>query len=62
MPDQIYRYNDSAQLFEEGPLLFERYVRHCAVIVRNSKLNVFWTRVGDVPESILCFTIDLNRE
>ena len=62
MPSQIYRYNESAQIFGEGPLLFERDMRRCAVIVRNSKLNVFWTRVGDVLESILFSTIDLNRE
>lgn len=62
MPSQIYRYNESAQIFGEGPLLFERDMRRCAVIVRNSKLNVFWTGVGDVLESILFSTIDLKRE
>jgi hypothetical protein len=41
MTGQIYRYNNSAQIFEEGPLLFDRDMCHCAMTVRNSKLNVF---------------------
>lgn len=34
-------------------------MRHSGVTVRGDTLHVFWTRVGDAPESILHSTIDL---
>ena len=37
-------------------------MRHSAVIVRDDFLYVFWTRVGDAPESIMLSTIDLSSD
>ncbi len=62
MPGQFYRSEDGLTDFEAGPLLFEPDMRHSAVIVRDDTLHVFWTRVGDAPESILHSTIDLRGD
>ena len=62
MPGQFYRSKDGFTNFEEGPLLFGPNMRHSAVIVRDNFLYVFWTRVGDAPESILLSTIDLSSD
>ncbi len=59
MPGVLYRSADGLTGFEEGPSLFQPEMRHSAVTVRGDKLHVFWTRVGDAPESILLSTIDL---
>lgn len=60
MPGQFYRSEDGLSTFEKGPTLFNRDMRHCAVLVRGNKLWVFWTQVGDVPERIQLSTIDLS--
>ena len=62
MPGQFYRSNDGFTNFEEGPRLFGPNMRHSAVIVRDDFLYVFWTRVGDAPESIMLSTIDLSSD
>ena len=62
MPGQFYRSEDGFTKFEEGPRLFVPNMRHSAVIVRDDYLYVFWTRVGDAPESILLSTIDLRSD
>lgn len=62
MPGQLYRSRDGLGNFEEGPRLFEPNMRHSAVLVRDDTLYVFWTRVGDAPESILLSTIDLRPD
>jgi hypothetical protein len=62
MPGQFYRSMDGLKDFEAGPLLFESTMRHSAVIVRDGKLFVFWTRVGDAPETILLSTIELTED
>ena len=62
MPGQFYRSMDGLKNFEAGPLLFESTMRHSAVIVRDGKLFVFWTRVGDAPETILLSTIELTED
>jgi hypothetical protein len=59
MPGQLYRSKDGLGAFEEGPLLFEKNMRHSALLKRDGTLHVFWTRVGDAPERILRSTIDL---
>ncbi|MDA1315351.1 MAG: hypothetical protein O2968_18635 [Acidobacteria bacterium] len=59
MPGQIYRSRDGLSGFEEGPLLFNPEMRHCALLKRGDVLYVFWTQVGHVPERILLSTIDL---
>lgn len=62
MPGQFYRSRDGLTDFEEGPRLFEPNMRHSAVMVRDDVLYVFWTRVGDAPESILLSTIDISGD
>ncbi len=62
MPGQFYRSRDGFTDFEEGPRLFVPEMRHSAVLVRDNHLYVFWTRVGDAPESILLSTIDLGGD
>lgn len=62
MPGQLYRASDPLGPFEEGPLLFNKDMRHAAVLVRGSTLYVFWTQVGDVPEHIKLSTIDLSGD
>ncbi|MDP6534951.1 MAG: hypothetical protein QGG02_01180 [Gammaproteobacteria bacterium] len=62
MPGQFYRSVDGFSNFETGPRLFVPTMRHSAVIVRGDYLYVFWTRVGDAPESILLSTIDLRPD
>ena len=60
MPGQVYRSETGLSQFEEGPLLFNPDMRHCALLKRGDLLHVFWTQVGHVPERILLSTIDLS--
>ncbi len=62
MPGQFYRSRDGLTGFEEGPLLFNPNMRHAALLQRGDTLYVFWTQVGDAPESILLSTIDLSQD
>ena len=62
MPGQFYRSENGFTNFEEGPRLFDPNMRHSAVMVRDNYLYVFWTRVGDAPESIMLSTIDLRPD
>ncbi len=62
MPGLIYRAATPTSGFEEGPLLFNRHMRHAAVLVRAERAHVFWTQVGDAPERILLSTIDLSDD
>ena len=62
MPGVMYRSADGLTGFEEGPSLFAPEMRHSAVVVRDRTLHVFWTRVGDAPESIMRTTIDLDGD
>jgi len=60
MPGQFYRSKDGLTAFEEGPLLFNKNMRHAALLKREETLYVFWTQVGDTPERILLYTIDVS--
>lgn len=62
MPGRFYRSDDGKTNFERGPMLFEPNMRHSAVVRRGDTLDVFWTRVGDAPESILVSSIDLSGD
>jgi hypothetical protein len=62
MPGQFYRSADGFTNFETGPRLFVPNMRHSALLVRDDALYVFWTRVGDSPESILLSTIDISGD
>jgi hypothetical protein len=62
MPGQFYRSKEALSGFERGPLLFNANMRHAALLKRGNTLFVFWTQVGDAPESILLSTVDLSDE
>ena len=62
MPGQLYRSQNALSGFERGPLLFNPNMRHSALLKRGNTLFVFWTQVGDAPESILVSTIDLSND
>jgi hypothetical protein len=59
MPGIFYRSADGLGGFEKGPTLFSSDMRHSAVTVRDGKLMVLYTVVGDNPERILFSEIDL---
>jgi hypothetical protein len=60
MPGQFYRSRDPLGGFEAGPLLFERDMRHAALLLRGRTLHVAWTRVGDAPERIYHSAIEVG--
>jgi hypothetical protein len=62
MPGIMFRSKDGLTSFARGPTLFPGTQRHTALRLRGDRLEVFWTRVGDVPESILLSTIDLSGD
>ena len=62
MPGVISRSPDGLSNFQEGPTLFNPNMRHAALLKRGTALHVFWTQVGDAPESILHSTIDLTPD
>ena len=62
MPGLIYRSQDGYSNFESGPLLFNKDMRHTAVLRVEDTLYVFWTQVGHIPERILLSTIDLRGD
>lgn len=62
MPGVISRSADGLSGFTEGPTLFNPNMRHAALLQRGTTLHVFWTQVGDAPESILHSTIDLTPD
>ncbi len=62
MPGQFLRSRDGFTGWETGPRLFPINQRHSALLKRGETLHVFWTRVGDAPESILASTIDISGD
>jgi hypothetical protein len=64
MPGRMFRSADGLSGFEPGPMVFDEPLqRHTALRVRASgELEVFWTRVGDVPERILVSRIALTAD
>ncbi|GIT43164.1 MAG: hypothetical protein Ct9H300mP11_11000 [Chloroflexota bacterium] len=62
MPGQIYRFQGGTPPLEEGPLLFNRNMRHSALLQVEDSLHVFWSQVGDTPERILMSVIDLRDD
>jgi hypothetical protein len=60
MPGLIYRSADGLSGFVEGPTLFTPNMRHSAVRIDGTSLQVFYSVVGDNPERILLSTIDLS--
>ncbi len=62
MPGLFLRSRDGIGSWETGPRLFPVNQRHSALLKRGNALHVFWTRVGDAPESILASTIDISGD
>eukprot|EP01037_Dinobryon_pediforme_P002157 gene2157-2194_t len=62
MPGLLSRSADGIGGFEPGPVLFNPNMRHSAVLKRGNTLLVFWTQVGDAPESILISRIELEGD
>lgn len=58
---ELYRSADGLSPFESRGN-FLRGMRHGAVLQRDGKLLVFYSRVGDAPERILLATVDLERD
>jgi len=58
---KLYRSRDGVTGFEEGPSPFgpDSTVRHVAALVERQSLAVFFSRIGDLEESILMSRIDL---
>jgi len=54
----IYRSIDGQSNFEYGGQITSDAFRHCAVWVHSEKIHVFWTRIGDCPESLLVSTLN----
>lgn len=59
MPGVFYRSRDGLSAFEQGPTLFASNMRHTALKLDGNILSVFYTDVGDNPESVLLATIDV---
>ena len=62
---QLYRSRDGIKNFEPGAnpfnkLFYRSRVRHVAVYVSGTVLNVYYSRIGDKPECILLSTINLD--
>jgi hypothetical protein len=60
----LYRSKDGISNFEEGSNPFHKIqnpstIRHLAVLVKQNVLYVFYSRIGDMPESILVSKIPL---
>lgn len=60
-PGLMYRSADGLRGFIEGPHAFPETLRHCAVHIDGTTLQVFHSNIGDCPERILLSKIDLNR-
>jgi hypothetical protein len=62
MPGQLYRSYDGLGGFEPGPVLFDEHMRHSALLLRDDRLLVFYSRAGDEPERILLSEIALTPD
>lgn len=63
MPGILFRSVDGLTGFERGQVLFPGGMqRHTALLLRDGVLHVFWTRVGDAPESILHSRVPLRGD
>lgn len=63
MPGLLYRSADGLSNFEvRSGLLFGVNMRHTGLMLRGSRLYIFFSRVGDAPERILCSVMDLSEE
>jgi len=64
---QLARSADPLASFEIGPnpfrgTSFATRVRHVGLLLRGSRLHVFFTAIGDIPERVLMSTIELTSD
>lgn len=62
MPGVLYRSRDGCSAFEQGPTILPENSRHCAVRVEQGQLQIFYTCIGDCPESILYCEVQLLND
>lgn len=62
MPGIVYRSGDRLSGMAEGPTIFPNNARHVAVLIRGNTLHLFFTMVGEIPESIMVGEIDLSSD
>ena len=62
MPGIVYRSQNGVADFRRGPQILPNNARHHAIIVRADHLLLFFTLVGDTPESILVSRVDLGPD
>lgn len=58
---ELYRSRDGLTPFESRGN-FVRMMRHCAVLLRNNQLLIFYSRKGDAPERIVVATVTLTDD
>ena len=62
MPGVLYRSKDGLTDFQQGPTLFPDNIRHCAVKLDGNALSIYYSMVGEAPESIYQSSIDLTPD
>ena len=62
MPGYLYRSRDGLSDFIPGPRFFNDAMRHSALLMRDNRLFVFWTQVGDAPERIYASYLTLHDD
>ncbi len=62
MPGKLSRSLDGLAGFEAGHSIFPVGVRHSCVRVKDNTLQVFFSRIGDNPESIVYTEVDLKKD
>ena len=62
MPGIVYRSKDRLSGMVEGPTIFPDNARHVAVLIQGDTLYLFYTMVGETPESIMVGEIDLSSD
>jgi len=58
--DPLGTFELGANAFRDGP--YANRVRHVALVLRGSRLHVFFTAIGDAPERVLMSTIELTDD
>ncbi len=62
MPGLFFRSADGLTNWEEGPVLFDRDMRHAALQRDGCILSVYYSQVGDTPEHIIMRRIELSDD
>jgi hypothetical protein len=57
----LLRSRDGVTPFERGPEIIP-HMRHCALVYRDDTLWIYYSRIGDAPESILLTRWDLRGD